>query len=165
MRCETTNRVAGVVLLAIALVCLGGCNLLHREPAPPLPSASEQLMTQADEAWRSRNFDEARRLYGMLAESFDGDPNREEAVLRLALMDVVLPGEGPDVDAALETLAGMNLEEASAGQSACREALVQLLESYRGNREAIRMLLAQNRRLEAQLAGREVEAIRQKASH
>lgn len=164
MRCETIRRGVGVALLAVALVWLNGCNLLHREPEPALPSASEQLMLQADEAWQAGDYEQARRLYGILTESFVGDPNREEAVLRLALMEVVLPGEGPDVVAALETLAGMNLEEASAGQAAHRDALVQLLDLYQKDREAIRMLLDQNRRLEAQLSGREVEAIHQKAS-
>lgn len=164
MRCETMRRGIGAVLLAVALSWLSGCNLIRREPEPPLPSASEQLMAQADEAWQSRDYEQARRLYVMVAGSFVGDRNREEAILRLALMDVILPGEGPDTEAALDTLAGIDPEVASAGQSAYRDALVQLLDLYRGNRQAIRMLLDQNRRLEAQLAGREAEAIRQKAS-
>jgi len=164
MRCETMHRSVGVVLLAVVLACLSGCAAWRPKPVIDLPSASKQLMARADEAWQARDFEQARRLYGMLSESYVGDPLREEAVLRLALMEVVLPGEGPDVDAALETLAGMNLGEASVGQMAYRETLIQLLGLYRGDREAIRMLLAQNRRLEAQLAGREVEAIHQKAS-
>lgn len=165
MQCESLRR-RGVVaaLLVAALIWLNGCTLLRREPEPPLPPVSVQLMNEADEAWQARNYDEARRIYSMVVESFPGDPNREEAYLRLALMEVILPGDGPDVAAALELLAGRNLDGMSAGQAAYQEALVQLLELYRGNREAIRILLEQNHRLEARLAGREVEAIRQKAS-
>ncbi len=165
MRCEHMQR-GGVVavLLAAAMIWLNGCSLLHRKPELPLPPASEQMMIEADQAWQARNYDEARRIYGMVTEGFPGDPNREEVWLRLALLEVILPGEGPDVEAALELLAGMDQEEMSVGQAAYRESLVQLLDLYKGNREAIRILLEQNRRLEAQLAGREVEAIRQKAS-
>jgi hypothetical protein len=165
MRCEFgQRRGVGAALLLAALVWLNGCTLLHRKPELPLPSASEQMMIEADQAWQARNYDEARRIYGIVTESFPGDPNREEAWLRLALLQVILPGEGPDAAAALELLAGMDQQEMSVGQAAYRQSLLQLLELYQGNREAIRMLLEQNRRLEAQLAGREVEAIRQKAS-
>ncbi len=165
MRFEPIRRgVIGAALLVAALVWLNGCTLLRREPEPPPPPVSVQLMIEADEALQARNYDEARRIYGMISESLPGDPNREEAFLRLALLEVILPGDGPDVEEALELLAGMDPEEMSAGQVVHREGLLELLDVYRRNREAIRILLEQNRRLEARLSGREVEAIRQKAS-
>jgi hypothetical protein len=151
-----------VVLLA-ALAWLNGCGL-RQKPEPAPPSASEQLMIQAEKAWRGRDFEEARRLYGMIAESFPGDPAGEEAYLRLAAMEIVLPGDGPNAERALELLARMDQEAMTTSQASTREALVELLELYRGNREAIRMLSQLNHRQEAQLAGLEVEAIRQKAS-
>jgi hypothetical protein len=164
MRCKRIRRGVFVVLLVIGLAGLSGCNRYKKKQEIEQPPASEELMAQADEAWQAKNFDRARQFYSMVAESYIGDPNREEAILRLALMDVVLPGEGPDVEAALQKLAGMDLEGTSTGSWSFREALIQLLELHRGDREAIRMLLDQNRRLEAQVAGREVEAIHRKAS-
>lgn len=162
MRFETIRSGASLVLLAVALVWLVGCKPKDINTTLDPPTPLEQLMTQADEAWQSRDYEEARRLYGIIAGSFVGDSEREEAILRMALMQVVLPGEGPDAKAALETLAGMNLKVATAGQMAYRDALTTLLGLYQGNREAVRMLLDQNRRLEAQLAGRQVEVNRQK---
>lgn len=165
MQCRTWQEWGILtVLLAVVLVGLNGCSLMHREPEPPPPPASEQMMVQADDAWLARDFEGARRLYGMIVESFPGDPACEEAYLRLAAMEVVLPGDGPDVGKTLELLARMDKDTLTAGQAASREALVTLLELYRGDREAIRMLLEQNRRLEARMAGQEREAIRQKAS-
>lgn len=164
MRCKTMSRGVAVVLLTISLVYLGGCTWRKPKQEIEPPSASEELMVQADEAWQAMDFDRARQLYGLVAESYIGDPCREEAILRLVLMDVVLPGEGPDVESALEKLAAMDLEGTSIGSLSCRDALIELLELHRGDREAIRMLLDQNRRLEAQVAGREVEASHQKAS-
>ncbi len=152
------------VLLVTTLVGLTGCQLLRREPEPPMPTASETVLIQADQAWLDMDYEEARRLYLLVAESHNGDPNREEALLRLAQMAVVLPGDGPDADEALQLLEAMDPEAMSPGQAAARIALLQLIDFYGGDREAIRMLLEQNRRLEAQLAGWEQEAIRQKAS-
>lgn len=159
MRCRTT-----ALLLLMMLIWTGGCTLMHREPELPPPPASDQLLAQADEAWQALDHAEARRLYGMIIESFAGDPNRQQAFLRLALMEIDRPGEGPDVAAARAWLQRMAPAEMTAGQSVCREALLALLERYETKREAARMLAEQNRRQEAQLAGRELEATRQKAA-
>ncbi len=164
MRYEAIRKGGSLVMLLAALAGLTGCNLMRGKPEPPQPSASEQLTIQADEAWRARDFEEARRLYGMIAESFPGDPAREGALLRLAAMDVVLPGDGPDVKKTLELLALMDQNVMTAGQAVLREALLKLLDLYSRNREAIRMLSDLSRRQEAQLDSRELEAIRQKAS-
>jgi hypothetical protein len=164
MRCSTWREWGFLtVLLAVALVGLNGCNLMHREPEPQPPPASEQMIIQADQAWQARDYEGARRLYGMIVESFPGDPACEEAYLRLAAMEVVLPGDGPDVGKTLELLALMDEESMTASQAASREALVKLLELYRGDREAIRMLTDLNHRQEAQLDGQKLEAYRQEA--
>lgn len=153
-----------VLSLVVALVLTSGCTLMHREPEPPPPPASDQLLAQADEAWQAHDHAEARRLYGMIIESFAGDPNRQLAFLRLALLEIDKPGEGPDVAAARAWLERMDPAEMSAGEFVCRDALFTLFERYETKREATRMLAAQNRRLEAQVAGRELEATRQKAA-
>jgi len=153
-----------LLLLLLTLAWTSGCTLMHREPEPPPPPASDQLLDQADEAWQALDHAEARRLYGMIIESFAGDPNGQQALLRLALMEIDRPGEGPDVPAARAWLARMAPAEMTAGQSVSREALLALLELYETKREAARVLAAQNRRQEAQLAGRELEATRQKAA-
>jgi hypothetical protein len=158
------SRVAAAVLLAASLFWLNGCALLHREPEPEPPPASEQLLARANQAWLARDFEESRNLCRQIVQRYPDDPAREEALLRLAVMEVILPGDGPNAGRALELLAEMDPQAMTAGQTASRDAIAELLDLYGKDREAIRMLVEQNRRLEAQLAGREREAIRQKAS-
>jgi len=164
VRSDARHLLIPGVALTVALLLGGGCSLLRPAPEEVPISASEQLMIRADEAWQTRDFTEAARLYGMVTESVADDPQRDEALLRLALMEVVLPGDGPDTAAARKRLAAMSPESMSAGHAAIREALLELLGLYEGSHEAVRMLLEQNRKLEAKLAGRETEAIHQKAS-
>lgn len=164
MRSDTLRiPVLGLGLLLV-LLAGSGCDLLRRTPEEPAISAAEQLMTRADEAWQTRDYPEAARLYGMVTESATDGPRRDEALLRLALMEVMLHGDGPDTAAARQRLDGMNPETMTAGQAAVREALMELFELHDSKSESVRMLLEQNRRLEAKLAGRETESIRQKAS-
>lgn len=128
-----------------------------------VPPPGALLLEKANAAYQAMQYAEANRLYLEIVALDQRDEYHVEALYRLALMEISLRGDGPDSEKALGYLERLLRIAPDSPVVPAAEAFITLLEFYRNQRETLRILLEHIREVEAKLATRSNESIRQRA--